>query len=198
MNVKWFQPKSFLFCFDAGKAGGRRFDIAQNLHIKTKVCCRWKKYNCGYLFLFDIFCLHDTVLLVSRLPSLDLLQRQPVLHWLQTRKGKGMDQDSVTAFISPLFLVFVLWNHLVYNSGINSCKYQRLYFTRFYSSGVLIWLVFVSGFIRFVFFRGRAAHESLAFALFQWQPCWLHRPDHWANVAWASVCLSTAVWLPCS
>lgn len=26
---------------------------------------------------------------------------------------------------------------------------------------------------------GRATHKSLAFALFQWQPCWLHGPDHW-------------------
>lgn len=53
-------------------------------------------------------------------------------------------------FHLTVFLVFVLWNHLVYNSGINSCKYQSLY-TGLYSSGVLIQLVFVSGYIWFGF-----------------------------------------------
>lgn len=57
-HTNWWMWSGFSrnhFCFDAGKGGGRRSDIAQNLHIKRKVCCRWKKYDCGCLFLFDIF-----------------------------------------------------------------------------------------------------------------------------------------------
>lgn len=95
---------------------------------KQKYVADERNVTVDIYFCLTFFNLHDTVLVVSHcaLAFADVLQKQPALHRLQTPKEKRSGQ--CYGFHLTVFLVFVLCNHLVYNSGINSCKYIYRFF----------------------------------------------------------------------
>lgn len=181
------------FCFDAGNGGGRKSDITQNLHIKTKVCCRWKKYNCGYLFLFDIFLSAWHRFLSFTLSSCVCCRGtcyRSSLCWISCRPVRAAFWAS-----SHRSFGFCFQNHLVCNSGINSCKYQSLR-TGLYSSGVLIQLVFVSGLIWFGFIEAEprlrvwplhffsGGHVGSTVPITERMWCWQQCGCHAVSPAW--------------
>jgi len=113
---------------------------------------------------------------------------------LQSSHIWSVRQECVKSVISVLVVGSCsLFDHLVYTQLLNQwLQYLRL-FTSLYvlCSGVLTQLDFLK---MYLYLKATATHESLAFALFPWRPCWLHGPERWMNVAtWWSCFMSAAV-----
>lgn len=94
---------------------------------------------------------------------------------IDCRHVKKKKSGMCFGFNLPMFLVLVLelpslqlWNTSL---QISDLIYRSLQFCCSNPTSLSVWSYLIR------FYGGRAVHESLAFALFQWRPCWLSKGD---------------------